>query len=410
MALKKCPECHKDMADSFRCCPFCGFNFNNKSSNDFVPVESPLKSVRPPDSQIFKAILSLISGGLFVFLGIITFLIGFGVVLLGVGVFFTWAGITLLRSNMAGDCPYCGTFIYPPRKKTSCFCPVCQNTMTVTPTHLIPTNPVEVSRPKVTLETSFSVTESKSSKYHQRWDENYDKNLGYEWFKICVEVKDYPFETWLERRLQMLRENSGLTQKDAASLIGIPTSTLSSYENGHTVPSETVYQSMARTYGVPADYLQKGYTLPLDEQIRCARICDEWYIDSLCVSLRSASKMFPDLLTEEDRELCRHLNDRLGLNLDLFGEKAKTKEKAKQEAQAEKERLSSEIRQALLIALKDGGVLQSDFVKQNIDNENLARKIIDGLVVAGEIKKEKKGSSYMLTLSEPQTEKDNDEK
>ena len=44
----------------------------------------------------------------------------------------------------------------------------------------------------ITLKKQFTVMVGGSARYMQRWDENYDKQLGYEWFKICTEYINFP--------------------------------------------------------------------------------------------------------------------------------------------------------------------------------------------------------------------------
>ena len=161
------------------------------------------------------------------------------------------------------------------------------------------------SAPDVTVRTSMRMIDS--GKYRQRFDENYDKPLGYEWFRICTGVKDYPDYNTVSRRLAAARAHAKITQKNAAASLGISAATLSTYENGST-PSARILQAAASLYGVSADFLQNGWILPLDEHIKLCRICgEEEYLDSLVVSVRAACRMFPDLLTEEDRRICRDL-------------------------------------------------------------------------------------------------------
>ena len=159
----------------------------------------------------------------------------------------------------------------------------------------------------------ISARETDSGKYRQRFDENYDKAIGYEWFRICTGVKNYPDYNSVSRRLAAARAHAKITQKNAAASLGISATTLSTYENGSTPPAQ-VLQAAAQLYGVPAAFLQSGWILPLDEHVRLCQICgEEEYLDSLVVSVRAACRMFPDMLTEEDRQICRDLIARFDL-------------------------------------------------------------------------------------------------
>ena len=48
-----------------------------------------------------------------------------------------------------------------------------------------------------------------SARYMQRWDENYDKQLGYEWFKICTEYINFPDYNSFSQRLVNIRKAQG---------------------------------------------------------------------------------------------------------------------------------------------------------------------------------------------------------
>ena len=56
-------------------------------------------------------------------------------------------------------------------------------------------------------------------------------------------------------RLNQLREESGLRQRDVAEKIGVNVITLSGYEVGRSEPPEEVLVRLARLYGVSLDYL-----------------------------------------------------------------------------------------------------------------------------------------------------------
>ncbi len=57
-------------------------------------------------------------------------------------------------------------------------------------------------------------------------------------------------------KLKTLRREKGLTQLEAAKLLGISLRTMQNYESGKSYPKQTsVYAAMASLFGVTADYL-----------------------------------------------------------------------------------------------------------------------------------------------------------
>lgn len=59
----------------------------------------------------------------------------------------------------------------------------------------------------------------------------------------------------LARRLRQARENSGLTQIDAAKKLGISNGTLSGYERDYRDPDTDILNQMADLYDVKTDWL-----------------------------------------------------------------------------------------------------------------------------------------------------------
>ena len=53
--------------------------------------------------------------------------------------------------------------------------------------------------------------------------------------------------------LAAARVNAGLSQREAAKLLGITPGTLRNYERGKQVPSWTTVKEMERIYGISAD-------------------------------------------------------------------------------------------------------------------------------------------------------------
>lgn len=64
--------------------------------------------------------------------------------------------------------------------------------------------------------------------------------------------------TEFAKRLKQLRIDSGLTQMQAAKLLGISNTALSQYESGKRTPGMNALSSLAGVYHVPLSYLLKG--------------------------------------------------------------------------------------------------------------------------------------------------------
>jgi len=69
-------------------------------------------------------------------------------------------------------------------------------------------------------------------------------------------------------RLKELRKNKGLTQKDAAKLLGIGQTTIANYENGTRVPDLSKVSEIADLFKVSVDFLlgREGYALKVQEK------------------------------------------------------------------------------------------------------------------------------------------------
>lgn len=161
------------------------------------------------------------------------------------------------------------------------------------------------------------------SKYYQKWDENYNKELGYEYFKICTQPSKFPLYNSMESRLTNARISSELTQKEAAQAIGISSSALSSYENGNTVPTDEKLKIISEVYNIPFEFFKNGFVNDLFCHIRSAILCrEEDYITSLRISAGAAEKMFPELLSEQDKEICQIVAVALMKNVIIPSEEA----------------------------------------------------------------------------------------
>lgn len=58
-----------------------------------------------------------------------------------------------------------------------------------------------------------------------------------------------------QSRLKQLRKKSGLTQKETADALGIPSPTYSGYENGNRTPDMNALNTVADYFNVSIDYL-----------------------------------------------------------------------------------------------------------------------------------------------------------
>lgn len=241
---------------------------------------------------------------------------------------------------------------------------------------------------KVTLTKQFTAVVGDSSRYMQRWDENYDKQLGYEWFKICTEYVNYPDYNSFSQRLVNIRKSQGATQLTIARCLGISNKTLSAYENGYSYPSDSTLQAISKCYKVPIRFLTKGIG---DDLISHAKLCrrygEEQYIESLSISVRAASRMFRELLTVEDLEICVKLDKELGFGIgfaDIL----------------EKERKKKEITQQLINLLAESDINQTKFYSSLGDDRQLGISIVKELANNGTITKIPKGKTFILHLND----------
>ncbi|MCL2697031.1 MAG: helix-turn-helix domain-containing protein [Oscillospiraceae bacterium] len=243
----------------------------------------------------------------------------------------------------------------------------------------------------LSLEFSFeSHLTSKYSdygRYFQTWDKNYDKDLGYEWFRICVERLDFPIYNSLDFRLRNIRNGLGFTQSEASNIIGISTSTLSSYENGYTIPNDNYLQILSKRYRVSFDFIKYGYDDDFEEHIKlCERFGEEEYIHSLRLSVTAASRLFPEILTSSDRHICILVDDILNLKLDLFNKKAN-----------DEAELRVNIKADILNRLEQGDIIQSELYKSFENNRYLAQSIVKELHEGKIISKTKKSNTFILS-------------
>lgn len=239
----------------------------------------------------------------------------------------------------------------------------------------------------VTLSTNFTIVRRNSDCYYQKWDDNYNKELGYEWFKICTEYVNFPNYNTLSQRLVNIRKSQGSTQAIIAKCVGISDKTLSSYENGYTSPSVSILEALAKCYKVPLSFLQFGIG---DDLISHAKLCRRYgegqYIESLNVSVRAAFRMFQELLTIDDLELCVKIDTELEFRIG-FSEAF------------EKEKLKKKVTENLISTLSNSDVNQTEFYSSLAENRQVGINVVKELTANGIISKIPKGNSFILHLN-----------
>lgn len=78
----------------------------------------------------------------------------------------------------------------------------------------------------------------------------------------------------MKERIAVLRRTLGLTQQQFAEGIGVKRGTVSNYEIGRNIPTETVLQMICRVYGVRRQWLDTGEGLMFEERSRLEQIRD----------------------------------------------------------------------------------------------------------------------------------------
>jgi len=78
----------------------------------------------------------------------------------------------------------------------------------------------------------------------------------------------------MKERIVKLRKALGLTQKQFADGIGVKRGTVSNYEVGRNIPTETVQKMICRVYGVRREWLDTGTGEMFEERNRLEQIMD----------------------------------------------------------------------------------------------------------------------------------------
>lgn len=121
MALITCPECGKEISDTAKACPNCGF---------LLEQNQKLKIRRTPlskrKSQIILGVVSILFGLLTFYAAffwadgpIIAALLSMG------GLFFVYGGYYVLPGVQKGICPYCNNEVKVACRARTCKCPHC---------------------------------------------------------------------------------------------------------------------------------------------------------------------------------------------------------------------------------------------------------------------------------------------
>ena len=78
----------------------------------------------------------------------------------------------------------------------------------------------------------------------------------------------------MKERIVTLRKALGLTQQEFGDRIGVKRGTVSNYELGRNIPTETVLQMLCRVYGVRRQWLDSGDGEMFEERSRSDQIKD----------------------------------------------------------------------------------------------------------------------------------------
>lgn len=380
----------------------------NNNQNSFKVVSSPLSAPFYPKNSSANKVVLLSFGIIFVFIGICSVItpaaqaIGIFFIILGaIGIF--WSVMIFLNGTFqTGNCPYCERKLIMKTKEKRFPCPLCNKPIIKTKTTIENSEPLpvsETSEPKITIETNelniqatvstlFTTVVSDSDKYYQRWDENYDKELGYEWFKICTEYINFPEYNTVAQRLVNIRKAQGTTQLNIAKCLGISNKTLSAYENGYSIPTAAIFEALANCYKVPVRFIKQGIGNDLISHAKlCLHYGEKQYIESLSLSIRAASRMFRDLLTFEDIELCTKLDDEFNFGIG-FAEIL------------DKESIKREITDNLIGILSSGDINQTEFYSSLAENRQVGINVVKELSEKGTISKIPHGKSFILHLND----------
>lgn len=114
-------------------------------------------------------------------------------------------------------------------------------------------------------------------------------------------------ENILGNRIKTLRENAHLSQIDLAKILHIGNTTVSQYESGTRVPSDTIKLAIAQHFGVSLDYLMGA----IDEK-RKPPVNDEGQMAANTVRIAGRDGSYVEKRLSDDQvDLLRRMIDQL---------------------------------------------------------------------------------------------------
>lgn len=117
----------------------------------------------------------------------------------------------------------------------------------------------------------------------------------------------------MKERIVKLRKALGLTQKQFADGIGVKRGTVSNYEVGRNIPTETVQKMICRVYGVRREWLDTGTGEMFEERNRLEQIMDlsEEYLKDESNSFRLRLISVIAGLSEDQLEVLAEVAERI---------------------------------------------------------------------------------------------------
>ncbi len=149
-------------------------------------------------------------------------------------------------------------------------------------------------------------------------------------------------DTAIGKRLKLLREALGLTQREFASALGRTIRTVQNYEGGHRVPDEATLKLIETLFGVNPEWLREGkgsmfLNKDKEEQIKIAKSLENLPLESLINGLaakitkqafkderisstkfQNLAPYFEDIVTEKLRLRVLEVLEDVKQNLRLF--------------------------------------------------------------------------------------------
>lgn len=117
----------------------------------------------------------------------------------------------------------------------------------------------------------------------------------------------------MKERIVKLRKALGLTQKQFADGIGVKRGTVSNYEVGRNIPTETVQKMICRVYGVRREWLDTGIGEMFKERNRLEQIMElsEEYLKNESNSFRLRLISVIAGLSEDQLEVLAEVAERI---------------------------------------------------------------------------------------------------